>query len=103
MIRVCSTNGGGVRTWFWWEDQKEKWPLAKPKRRWKVNIKMDLREIKWGGMDWLHLAKIRDQWRALVNMEIPRNFRVPQKLGNSSVAERLAASQRGLGSMLLVS
>jgi hypothetical protein len=28
------------------------------------NIKMDLREIGWGGMDWIDLA----QWRALVNM-----------------------------------
>jgi hypothetical protein len=28
------------------------------------NIKIDLREIGWGGMDWI------DQWRALVNMVI---------------------------------
>jgi hypothetical protein len=32
------------------------------------NIKMDLREIGWGGMDWMDLAHDRDQWRALVNM-----------------------------------
>jgi hypothetical protein len=32
------------------------------------NIKMDLREIGWGGMDWINLAQVRDQWRALVNM-----------------------------------
>jgi hypothetical protein len=31
------------------------------------NIKMDLREIEWDGMDWLVLAQDRDQWRALVN------------------------------------
>jgi hypothetical protein len=31
------------------------------------NIKMDLREIGWSGMDWIHLAWDRDQWRALVN------------------------------------
>jgi hypothetical protein len=31
------------------------------------NIKMDLREIGWVGMDWIVLAKDRDQWRALVN------------------------------------
>jgi hypothetical protein len=29
------------------------------------NIKMDLREIGWDGMDWIELAKDRDQWRAL--------------------------------------
>jgi hypothetical protein len=32
------------------------------------NIKMDLREIGWGGMDWIDLAQSRDQWRTLVNM-----------------------------------
>jgi hypothetical protein len=29
---------------------------------------MDLREIGWGGIDWIDLAQDRDQWRALVNM-----------------------------------
>jgi hypothetical protein len=29
---------------------------------------MDLREIGWGGMDWIDLAQDRAQWRALVNM-----------------------------------
>jgi hypothetical protein len=31
------------------------------------NIKIDLRDIKWGGMDWIDLAQDRDQWRAPVN------------------------------------
>jgi hypothetical protein len=39
------------------------------------NIKMDLREIEWDGMDWIDLAEDRDQWRALVNTVI--NLRVP--------------------------
>jgi hypothetical protein len=34
---------------------------------WVDNVKMDLREIGWGGMDWINLAKDRDRWRALVN------------------------------------
>jgi hypothetical protein len=38
------------------------------------NVKMDLTEIGWGGMDWIDLAKDRDQWRALVNTVM--NFRV---------------------------
>jgi hypothetical protein len=43
-------------------------PLGGPRRRWVDNIKMDLREIGWGGMDWIDLAQVRDQWRVLVNM-----------------------------------
>jgi hypothetical protein len=39
------------------------------------NIKVDLREIGWGGMDWIDLAQDRDQWRGLVNMVM--NLRVP--------------------------
>jgi hypothetical protein len=34
---------------------------------WLDNIKIDLREIGWGGMDWIVLAQARDHWRALVN------------------------------------
>jgi hypothetical protein len=42
-------------------------PLGRPRRRWVGNIKMDLREIGWDGMDWVHLAQNMDQWRALVD------------------------------------
>jgi hypothetical protein len=31
-------------------------PLGRPRRRWRCNIKMDLREIKWDGMDWLKIG-----------------------------------------------
>jgi hypothetical protein len=34
-------------------------PLERPIRRWVDNIKMDLREIRWDGMDWNVLAQIR--------------------------------------------
>jgi hypothetical protein len=44
---------------------EEKRPLRRPRRRWVDNIEMGLREIGWGSMDWIHLAKDRDQWRAL--------------------------------------
>jgi hypothetical protein len=50
-------------------------PLGRPRHRWEDNIKMDLREIGFGDVDWIHLAKHRDRWRALVNMVI--NLRVP--------------------------
>jgi hypothetical protein len=33
-------------------------PLRRPKHRWEGNIKIDLREIVSGGMDWIHLARI---------------------------------------------
>jgi hypothetical protein len=39
--------------------------LGRPRRRWVYNIKMDLREIGWSGMDWVQLAQARDQWRIL--------------------------------------
>jgi hypothetical protein len=39
----------------------------RPRRRWEDNIKMDLREVGWGGVDWINLAQDRDRWRALVN------------------------------------
>jgi transposase len=41
--------------------------VGRPRRRWVDNIKMGLREIGRGGMDWIDLAYDRDQWRALVN------------------------------------
>jgi hypothetical protein len=37
---------------------------------------MDLREIGWGGMDWIHLAQDRDQLRALVNMSSIKRWEV---------------------------
>jgi hypothetical protein len=42
-------------------------PLGRYRSRWAENNKMVLREIGWGGMDWIDLAQDRDQWRALVN------------------------------------
>jgi hypothetical protein len=39
------------------------------------NIKMDLREIGWDGVDWIELAQDRDQWRALLNNVM--NLRAP--------------------------
>jgi hypothetical protein len=54
---------------------EEKRTHGRPKHRWEDNIKTDLREIGWGGMDCIDLAQDRDQWRALVNTVM--NLRVP--------------------------
>jgi hypothetical protein len=50
-------------------------PLGKPRRRWEDNIEMDLREIGFGDVDWIHLNRDRDKWRAVVNTVM--NLRVP--------------------------
>jgi hypothetical protein len=36
-------------------------PLGKPKRRWEVNIKMDLQEVGCGGVDWIELSQDKDR------------------------------------------
>jgi hypothetical protein len=50
-------------------------PLGRPRRRWEDNIKMDLREVGFGDVDWIDLAQDRVRWRALVNTVM--NLRVP--------------------------
>jgi hypothetical protein len=54
-------------------------PLGRLRLRWEDNIRMDLREIGWEGVNWIHMDRVRDHWRAIVNMEM--NLRVPQKSG----------------------
>jgi hypothetical protein len=43
------------------EKPKGKRPLGAPRRRWADNIKMDLSEVEWGGIDWSDLAQDRGQ------------------------------------------
>jgi hypothetical protein len=49
--------------------------LGRSGHRWKESIRMDLKEIGCGGVDWMHLEQERYKWRALVNTVI--NPRVP--------------------------
>jgi hypothetical protein len=42
-------------------------PLGRPRHRWEDGIRMDLEEIGWGGVEWVHLAQDRGRWRAVVN------------------------------------
>jgi hypothetical protein len=55
-------------------------PPGRPRSRWADNIKMDLREIKLDGMDWIDLAHNRDRWRALVSTVMKLREEI---LGNS--------------------
>jgi hypothetical protein len=54
-----------------------KWPLGKARRRWEDNIRKDLRDIVWEGVDWMHLTQNRVQWRDLVNMNMVMVFLIP--------------------------
>jgi hypothetical protein len=42
-------------------------PLGRPRRRWEGGVRMDLREIGLGGVDWIRLAQDRNRWRAIVS------------------------------------
>jgi hypothetical protein len=57
------------------ERKRSKRPQVRPRRRWVDNIKNDLGEIEWGGVDWICLAQDRDKWRALAKAVM--NFRAP--------------------------
>jgi hypothetical protein len=65
----------GMLIGYWWREA-----TRKTRRRWVYNVKMDLREIRWSGVDWIDLAQDRDQWRAVMNTVM--NLRVPQNAGN---------------------
>jgi hypothetical protein len=65
---VCSTNGEKKNAYRILVGKPEgKKPLGKLRYTWVDNIKMDLIEIRWGGMDWIDLTQDRDRRRALVN------------------------------------
>ena len=49
--------------------------LGRPRRRWEDNIKMDLKEVGCGGMDWIELVLDKGRWRAVVTAVM--NLRVP--------------------------
>jgi hypothetical protein len=51
----------GMHRDYWWESQKEREPLGRSRRRWVNNIKMDLGEIEWDGVDWTDLSQDGEQ------------------------------------------
>jgi hypothetical protein len=76
MGRLYSTNGAKRHAYMILVGKPEgKRPPERPRHWWVNNIKIDLREIGWGGMDWIYLVQERDQWIALLN--IVMKLRVP--------------------------
>jgi hypothetical protein len=75
---TCSTNGEKRNSYRIFLGKPEgKRPLGRPKCRWVDTIKMDRKEIRWDGVDWIDMTQDRDQWRALVytvlNLQVPYN------------------------------
>jgi hypothetical protein len=58
-------------------------PPRRPRRRWVDNIKVDLVEIGWSGVDWIGLALDRDKWRALVDTVSSSGFHNAGKLSSA--------------------
>jgi hypothetical protein len=54
--------------------------FGRPRRRCVDNIKMDLQEVRWGGMYWIDLTQNRDRWRVFVNVGM--KLRIPEDAGN---------------------
>jgi hypothetical protein len=62
MGRECSMHGEKRNAYRILERNPEgNRPLGRPRRRWMGNIKMDLREIEWSGVDWIDLVQNKDQ------------------------------------------
>jgi hypothetical protein len=57
---------------------KGKRPLGRPRHRWEDGIRMVLREIGLGGVDWVQLAQDRDRWRAVVSAVMDLRILAPQ-------------------------
>jgi hypothetical protein len=54
----CNKQGKGKNAYNNFDEKPE---VKRPMRRREDNIRMDLREIGWEGLDWMHLAQDRDQ------------------------------------------
>jgi hypothetical protein len=56
---------------------------------WMDNTKMDLRELGWGGMDYIDVAQDRDYWRVLMNMVMNQ---ILEKLHNRTLLKMGSAT-----------
>jgi hypothetical protein len=64
---VCSTHGEKRNACKIVGKPEGKRPHGRPRRKWKDDIKMDLKVIWWEGADWILLAENKDRWWAVVN------------------------------------
>jgi hypothetical protein len=63
---------------LWGKSEGER-PLGRPRRGWEDGIRMDGREIGWGGdVDWIRLSQDRDRWRAVVSAVMNLRFLAPR-------------------------
>jgi hypothetical protein len=44
--------------------------FRRPGRRWEENIKIDIQEVGWAGIDWIDRVQDRDRWQILVNVVV---------------------------------
>jgi hypothetical protein len=58
----------GKCTSFWWESLKR--PLGRPRHRWEDGIRMDLRDIGLGSVDWIRFSQDSDRWWGVVSAVI---------------------------------
>jgi hypothetical protein len=67
MDGTCSTHATDEKCLknFWSESLEGKRLFGKSRHRWKDNNQMDFSEIRWVGVNWMHLAQYRDQWQYL--------------------------------------
>jgi hypothetical protein len=76
MSESCSTHGGDKKCMQTLATKSEgKGLLVRPRRIWEDNIRLDLRETGWDDVDWIHLARDRSQWQAVMNTVM--NLRFP--------------------------
>jgi hypothetical protein len=81
MGAACSACGGGDESiQILARKHRRLKPPGRTRRSWEDNIKMDVREIGWSGVDWISLAQDRDKWPAVVKTVML--LRLPQDEGN---------------------
>jgi hypothetical protein len=58
---ACSTHGRDEKCIQYFGGKPEGKRLGRPRCTWEDNIRMELRELRWEGVGWIHLAQDRDQ------------------------------------------